>query len=248
MRGIDDLDVAGQTVLLRVDLNVPLRRRPDHRRRPDPGQPADHQQADQPRRAGAGLRAPGPAQGRQLRRARGGRPVAGGRWPRGWASCSARRSRWPPTWPGPARRRSPRAWATAQVALLENVRFSPAETSKDDAERGELARNLAALAQLYVGDGFGALHRKHASVYDVALLLPHAAGDLVLAEVEVLHRLTTDPARPYVVVLGGAKPSDKLAVISNLLDSADRLLIGGGMSYTFLAAQRLRGRSLAAGG
>ncbi len=88
-----------------------------------------------------------------------------------------------------------------------------------------------------MGDGFGALHRKHASVYDAALLLPHAAGDLVLAEVEVLRRLTTDPARPYVVVLGGAKPSDKLAVISNLLDTADRLLIGGGMSYTFLAAR-----------
>ena len=88
-----------------------------------------------------------------------------------------------------------------------------------------------------MGDGFGALHRKHASVYDAALLLPHAAGDLVLAEVEVLHRLTTEPARPYVVVLGGAKPSDKLAVISNLLDIADRLLIGGGMSYTFLAAR-----------
>jgi phosphoglycerate kinase len=124
-----------------------------------------------------------------------------------------------------------------QVGLLENIRFEPAETTKDDAQRGELARRLAGMAQLYVGDGFGALHRKHASVYDAALLLPHAAGDLVLAEVAVLHQLTTDPARPYVVVLGGAKPSDKLAVISNLLDSADRLLIGGGMSYTFLAAR-----------
>jgi 3-phosphoglycerate kinase len=124
-----------------------------------------------------------------------------------------------------------------QVGLLENVRFEPAETSTDDAQRAGLARKLAGLAQLYVGDGFGALHRKHASVYDAALLLPHAAGELVLAEVEVLHRLTTEPARPYVVVLGGAKPSDKLAVISNLLDIADRLLIGGGMSYTFLAAR-----------
>jgi phosphoglycerate kinase len=123
------------------------------------------------------------------------------------------------------------------VALLENVRFEPAETSKDDAQRAELAGRLAAMADLYVGDGFGALHRKHASVYDVARLLPHAAGELVLAEVAVLQRLTTDPERPYVVVLGGAKPSDKLAVIGNLLDKADRLLIGGGMSYTFLAAR-----------
>src|SRR6266705_2118360 len=127
--------------------------------------------------------------------------------------------------------------ADGQVGLLENVRFEPAETSKDDAQRAELARRLAALAALYVGDGFGALHRKHASVSDVPGLLPHAAGELVLAEIAVLRRLTENPERPYVVVLGGAKPSDKLAVISNLLDSADRLLIGGGMSYTFLKAQ-----------
>jgi 3-phosphoglycerate kinase len=101
------------------------------------------------------------------------------------------------------------------------------------------------MAQAYVGDGFGALHRKHASVYDVPGLLPHAAGELVLAEVAVLRRLTHDPQRPYVVVLGGAKPSDKLAVIANLLDKADRLIIGGGMSYTFLAAQGYEvGRSL----
>ncbi len=121
--------------------------------------------------------------------------------------------------------------------MLENVRFEPAETSKDDGQRGELAARLAGLAQLYVGDGFGALHRKHASVYDVPGLLPHAAGKLVLAEVAVLRRLTGDPDRPYVVVLGGSKPSDKLAVIANLLDKADRLIVGGGMSYTFLAAR-----------
>jgi phosphoglycerate kinase len=127
--------------------------------------------------------------------------------------------------------------ADGHVAVLENLRFEPAETSKDDAERGAFAGRLAALAELYVGDGFGAVHRKHASVYDVPLRLPHAAGDLVLAEVEVLHRLTRNPDRPYVVVLGGAKPSDKLAVIGSLLDRADRVLIGGGMSYTFLAAQ-----------
>ena len=127
--------------------------------------------------------------------------------------------------------------ADGDVAMVENVRFEPAETSKDDAVRAELAGRLAALADVYVGDGFGALHRKHASVYDVPALLPHAAGDLVAAEVAVLERLTQDPARPFVVVLGGSKPSDKLGVITNLLDLADRILIGGGMSYTFLKAK-----------
>jgi phosphoglycerate kinase len=135
--------------------------------------------------------------------------------------------------------------ADGDVALLENVRFEPAETSKDDAERGELAGRLAALAQLYVGDGFGALHRKHASVFDVPALLPSAAGDLVLAEVAVLRQLTGQPEHPYAVVLGGAKPSDKLGVIASLLGTADRVLIGGGMSYTFLTAQgHEMGRSL----
>ncbi|KAB8187373.1 phosphoglycerate kinase [Microbispora catharanthi] len=124
-----------------------------------------------------------------------------------------------------------------QVALLENLRFEPGEESKDDAVRGEFAGKLAALAELYVGDGFGAVHRKHASVYDLPKRLPHAAGDLILAEVEVLRKLTEDPARPYVVVLGGAKVSDKLGVIANLLSKVDRLLIGGGMAYTFLKAQ-----------
>ncbi|WP_067179207.1 phosphoglycerate kinase [Microtetraspora niveoalba] len=124
-----------------------------------------------------------------------------------------------------------------QVALLENLRFEPGEESKDDAVRGAFADRLAALAELYVGDGFGAVHRKHASVYDVPQRLPHAAGGLIVAEVEVLKKLTEDPARPYVVVLGGAKVSDKLGVIANLLSKVDRLLIGGGMAYTFLAAQ-----------
>jgi phosphoglycerate kinase len=123
------------------------------------------------------------------------------------------------------------------VLLLENVRFEAAETSKDDAERGELADRLAALADLYVDDAFGAVHRKHASVYDVAQRLPHAAGRLVARELEVLTRLTTDPDRPYVVVLGGSKVSDKLAVIEALLPKVDRLLVGGGMCFTFLAAQ-----------
>jgi phosphoglycerate kinase len=124
-----------------------------------------------------------------------------------------------------------------QVALLENLRFEPGEESKDDAERAEFAAKLAAFGDVYVGDGFGAVHRKHASVYDVPKLLPHAAGRLVLAEVAVLKKLTEDPPRPYVVVLGGAKVSDKLGVIGNLLTKVDRLLIGGGMAYTFLAAQ-----------
>jgi phosphoglycerate kinase len=125
----------------------------------------------------------------------------------------------------------------AEVALLENVRFDPRETSKDDAARGELADILASHADAFVDDAFGAVHRKHASVYDVAQRLPHAAGDLVRREVEVLRRLTDSPDRPYVVVLGGSKVSDKLAVIESLLPRVDRLLVGGGMCFTFLAAQ-----------
>ena len=124
-----------------------------------------------------------------------------------------------------------------EVALLENVRFNPGETSKDDDERGAFADELAQLADAFVSDGFGVVHRKQASVYDVAQRLPHAMGQLVATEIEVLRRLTVDPERPYVVVLGGSKVSDKLGVIDNLLGKADRLLIGGGMVFTFLAAQ-----------
>ncbi len=124
-----------------------------------------------------------------------------------------------------------------EVAVLENVRFNEGETSKDDAVRGEFADRLAALADLFVSDGFGVVHRKQASVYDVAQRLPHAMGNLVAAEIDVLRRLTEDPERPYVVVLGGSKVSDKLGVIDNLLGKADRLLIGGGMVFTFLKAQ-----------
>ncbi|CAL9567897.1 phosphoglycerate kinase [Streptomyces sp. enrichment culture] len=127
--------------------------------------------------------------------------------------------------------------ADGQVAVLENLRFNAGETSKDDAERGAFADRLAALADLYVGDGFGAVHRKHASVYDLPARLPHAAGYLIATEVGVLKKLTEDVARPYVVALGGAKVSDKLAVIDQLLGKADRILIGGGMAYTFLKAQ-----------
>jgi len=132
-----------------------------------------------------------------------------------------------------------------QVALLENVRFNPGETSKDDAERGEFADRLAELADAFVSDGFGVVHRKQASVYDVAQRLPHAMGGLVRAEIEVLRRLTAEPERPYAVVLGGSKVSDKLGVIDNLLGTADRLLIGGGMVFTFLKAQGMEvGKSL----
>ena len=124
-----------------------------------------------------------------------------------------------------------------QILLLENIRFNFAETSKDASERAVFAAELARLADAYVGDGFGAVHRKHASVFDLPQLLPHCAGLLVAGEVEVLKRLTQNPARPYGVVLGGAKVSDKLGVIENLLGKVDLLAIGGGMVFTFLAAQ-----------
>ncbi|MEU3652486.1 phosphoglycerate kinase [Streptomyces sp. NPDC032161] len=127
--------------------------------------------------------------------------------------------------------------ADGRVAVLENLRFNPGETSKDDAERGEFADRLAELADVYVGDGFGAVHRKHASVFDLPARLPHAAGDLIATEVGVLKKLTENVERPYAVVLGGSKVSDKLGVIDHLLERADRILIGGGMAYTFLKAK-----------
>jgi phosphoglycerate kinase len=244
MKSLQDLDVRGATVLLRADLNVPM----DGTTITDDG------------RIRASLPTITNLTGRG---APGGRAAPQGR-PAG-ADYAARAAGGPSLAPVAARlgellgQEVPLATdvagesaaalaaglADGDVALLENVRFEPAETSKDDAERGELAGRLAALAQLYVGDGFGALHRKHASVYDVPALLPSAAGDLVLAEVAVLRQLTAAPERPYVVVLGGAKPSDKLGVIENLLGQASRVLIGGGMSYTFLTAQgHEMGRSL----
>ncbi len=138
---------------------------------------------------------------------------------------------------GESARATVAALADGEVALLENLRFNKGETSKDDAERGAFADQLAALGDVYVDDAFGAVHRKHASVHDVPARLPHFAGRLVLREVEVLSQLTGDPERPYVVVLGGSKVSDKLAVIEALLPKVDRLLIGGGMCFTFLKAQ-----------
>jgi phosphoglycerate kinase len=129
------------------------------------------------------------------------------------------------------------ALKSGQILLLENIRFSAAETSKEEQARFGFAKELAELADLYVGDGFGAVHRKHASVFDLPKLLPHVAGTLVAAEVEVLKKLTQSPERPYGVVLGGAKVSDKIGVISNLLSKVDVMAIGGGMVFTFLAAQ-----------
>jgi phosphoglycerate kinase len=244
MRRAEDLDVAGRTVLVRADLNVPM----DNGAITDDGR----------------IRASLPTIRDLLNRgaavivcAHLGRPKgddyaareAGGPSLRPVAERLSGLLDQPVTLAGDVAGESARVIAETidegEVALLENVRFEPAETSKDDQVRGELAGRLAALADEYVGDGFGAMHRKHASVYDTPRLLPHAAGQLVLAEVAVLQQLTTSPARPYVVVLGGAKISDKLAVIGNLVGKADRLLIAGGMAYTFLAAQGYRvGNSL----
>jgi phosphoglycerate kinase len=138
---------------------------------------------------------------------------------------------------GASARETVNALDDGDVALLENVRFNAAETSKDDEVRGAFADELAALGDVFVSDGFGVVHRKQASVYDLARRLPHAVGRLVATEVAVLNRLTEQPDRPYVVVLGGSKVSDKLGVIESLLSKADRLLIGGGMVFTFLKAQ-----------
>ncbi len=244
MKGLDSLDVTGRVVLLRADLNVPL----DGTTITDDGR----------------IRASVPTISKL--RERGGRVLVTAHLGRPKGDTYAERAAGGPSLgpvaarlsrllgcpvplasdvSGDSARSTAAGLADGDVALLENIRFEPAETSKDDATRAELAARLAALAEVYVADGFGALHRKHASVYDVPALLPHAAGELVQAEVAVLEKLTSNPARPYVVVLGGAKPSDKLGVIENLLGKADRILIGGGMSYTFLAAQGLEvGNSL----
>ena len=138
---------------------------------------------------------------------------------------------------GPSAHETVAALADGEIAMCENVRYEPAEESKDDAARAELAKKYAEFGDIFVTDGFGVVHRKQASVYDIAKLLPSYAGYLVQKEVDVLQALTVDPKRPFVVVLGGAKVADKLAVIDNLLKIADTLVIGGGMAYTFLKAQ-----------
>jgi len=130
-----------------------------------------------------------------------------------------------------------KALKSGQILMLENIRFLSSETSKEESERMKLANELSTYGDIYIGDGFGAVHRKHASVYELAKLLPHAAGDLISGEVAVLEQLTKNPSRPFGVVLGGAKVSDKIGVISNFLDKANLIAIGGGMVFTFLAAQ-----------
>jgi phosphoglycerate kinase len=236
MKRVDDLDVGGRAVLLRADLNVPR----------------DGAVITDDRRIRASLPTLTALTGRGARVivcAHLGRPkgseyaarAAGGPSLRPVAARLAELLGQPVAFAGDVAGASAAATVAGlsggDVAMLENVRFELGETSKEDTEREVLAGRLAELADAYVGDGFGAMHRQHASVYDLPPLLPHAAGQLVLAELSVLRQLTTDPARPYVVVLGGSKASDKLPVIGSLTRIADRLLIGGGMAYTFLAAQ-----------
>ncbi|MGA4542284.1 phosphoglycerate kinase [Uniformispora flossi] len=231
MKTIDDLDVAGKRVLVRADLNVPL----DGATITDDGRiraslPTIRALAERGARVvvtahlGRPKGEPDPAYSLAPVAARLGellgKPVA-------FATDTV----------GASARETVASLGDGDVAVLENVRFNAGETSKDAAERGTFAGELAALADLYVGDGFGAVHRKHASVYDIAYKLPHAAGYLIAAELDVLKRLTENVERPYAVVLGGSKVSDKLGVIDNLLEKADRILVGGGMVYTFLAAQ-----------
>jgi phosphoglycerate kinase len=236
MKGIDGLDVAGRVVLLRADLNVPL----DGSTITDDGRiraslPTINKLRERGARVLIAAHLGRPKGDSYADRAAGGpslAPVAAR-----LADLLGAPVPLAADVTGESAAQIAAGLADGDVALLENIRFEPTETSKDPAARAGLARRLAELATRYVADGFGALHRTHASVYDLPALLPHAAGDLVLAEVAVLERLTADPARPYVVVLGGSKPSDKLAVIANLLNKADRILIGGGMSYTFLAAK-----------
>ncbi|TDC56564.1 phosphoglycerate kinase [Actinomadura sp. KC345] len=231
MRTIDDLDVAGKRVLVRADLNVPLQ---------------DGAITDDGR-----IRASLPTI--EALRARGAKVIVCAHLGRPKGEVKPEFSLAPVAERlgellgadvaaardvvGDSARAAVDGLADGGVALLENLRFEPGETSKDDAERGAFADRLAALAECYVGDGFGAVHRGHASVYDVPERLPHAAGGLIAAEVEVLKRLTQDVERPYAVALGGSKVSDKLGVIDNLLGKADRILIGGGMVFTFLKAQ-----------
>ncbi|MEV1242051.1 phosphoglycerate kinase [Nonomuraea sp. NPDC050022] len=231
MRTLDDLDVKGRRVLVRADLNVPL----DGETITDDGRI----RASVPTikaLTGAGAKVIVCAHlGRPKGRPNPGlslKPVA-----ERLAELLGEDVTFATDVVGDSAQGVAGALEEGQVALLENLRFEAGEESKDEAERGAFAEKLAGLAELYVGDGFGAVHRKHASVYDVPRLLPHAAGKLIVAELEVLRRLTEDTERPYVVVLGGAKVSDKLGVIANLLAKVDRLLIGGGMAYTFLKAQ-----------
>jgi len=231
MKTIDDFAVAGQRVLVRDDLNVPL----------DDGQVTDDGRI---RAALPTLTALLDRGARVIVCAHLGRPAGQPDPKYSLAPVAARLSELlgrPVTLAadvtGPSAQAAVASLPSGGVVMLENLRFDARETSKDDAQRGLFAAELAALADLYVSDGFGVVHRKQASVYDVALRLPHAAGYLVRAEVAALRRLTADIRRPYVVVLGGAKVEDKFGAIGNLISMADRLLIGGAMAFPFLAAE-----------
>jgi phosphoglycerate kinase len=231
MKTIDDLAVVGKRVLVRTDLNVPL----------EAGRVADDGR----------IRASLPTLTALINRdaevivcAHLGRPGGKPDPKYSLAPVAARlgerlgrRVELTSDTTGPSARAAVAALRPGGLIILENLRFNAAETSKDDAERGLFADRLAQLADLYVADGFGAVHRKHASVYDVALRLPHAAGYLVKAEVAALSRLTANVRRPYVVVLGGAKVADKFDTIGSLITTADRILIGGAMAFPFLVAQ-----------
>ena len=236
IKDLSSLDVAGKRVFLRCDLNVPLKDDGSGRRViTDDGR----------------IRASLPTINELLNRgaslviaAHLGRPKGERKPELSLAPIAERLSELlgrPVTFSsdvvGAEARKAVDALTPGAVVLLENIRYEADETSKDQAERDRLAKVLASYADLYVGDGFGAVHRKHASVFETARALPHAAGKLVAAEVEVLKKLTESPARPYGVVLGGAKVSDKIGVITHLLEKVDVLAIGGGMVFTFLAAQ-----------
>ena len=236
MHTIDGLDVAGRRVLVRADFNVPLEDAGDGTRRiTDDGRiRAALPTIESLRSRGA----------RVILVAHLGRPKGEAKPELSLAPVAQRLAELlhvPVALAGDVTGPSAQAivadMADGDVVLLENVRYDARETSKDPAERAALAAELASLADLFVSDGFGVVHREQASVTDVARLLPHAAGRLVLSEVEVFRKVLGDPDRPYAVVLGGSKVSDKLGVIENLLGSVDRLLVGGGMCFTFLAAQ-----------
>jgi len=234
MKTIDDLDVAGKRVLVRADLNVPL----DGTRITDDGRI----RASVPTLKALLERGAKVIVTAHLGRPKGVDPAADAKY--SLAPVAARLSEllgkpvaFATDTVGESAKATVAALQDGEIALLENVRFNPAETSKDAVERGRFADELAKFADLFVSDGFGAVHRRHASVYDVAEDLPNAAGYLISTELGVLKKLTEDVERPYVVVLGGSKVSDKLGVIDNLLDKADRILIGGGMVFTFLKAQ-----------
>jgi phosphoglycerate kinase len=232
IRGIDGLDVSGKTVLVRSDLNVPL---DDAQDITDDGRivasvPTIKSLTDRGARVIvlAHLGRPKGEPEAKYSLAPAARRL-GELLGKSVTLCSATS--------GPAATELARSLHDGDVAMLENVRFDARETSKDEAERKSLAAEWASLGDLFVSDGFGVVHRKQASVTDLAQALPHAAGYLVEKEAQVFSKLLADPDRPYVVILGGSKVSDKLSVVENLLKSVDRLLVGGGMAYTFLAAQ-----------